>query len=114
MAEGLRDLDWTVHRIGDVFPSDGQDIADEDWIVYGLEQSGVPLTKDGRIKTRDVEIRPVLDRGAVLFYLDNQQLRSADMVQRLHRHRDAIDPAVERGGPAAYAVRGHRIERTWP
>ncbi|MGW7380777.1 hypothetical protein [Streptomyces sp. NPDC054794] len=30
MAEGLRACGWTVHRIGDVFPDDGQDIPDEE------------------------------------------------------------------------------------
>ncbi|EST27074.1 hypothetical protein [Streptomyces niveus] len=50
----------------------------------------------------------------VLFYLDNQQLRSAEMVKCLVAHRDAIYRAVEKGGPAAYAVRHDRVERTWP
>ncbi|MGV9560299.1 PIN-like domain-containing protein [Streptomyces sp. NPDC003522] len=114
VAEGLRAHGWTVHRIGDVFPDDGQDIADEDWIAHGLDRSWVPLSKDGRIKTRDLEIRPVLERQAVLFYLDNQQLRAAEMIERLVAHRDAIHRAVEKGGPAAYAVRSELIERTWP
>ncbi|WP_327190078.1 toxin-antitoxin system, toxin component, PIN family protein [Streptomyces xinghaiensis] len=74
----------------------------------------MPLSKDGRIKTRDLEIQPVLEREAVLFYLDNQQLRSNEMVERLVARRDAIHRAVEKGGPAAYAVRHDRIERTWP
>ncbi|MEU5700395.1 hypothetical protein [Streptomyces aurantiacus] len=64
--------------------------------------------------TRDLEIRPVLEREAVLFYLDNQQLPSAEMVERLAVRRDAIHRAVEKGGPAAYAVRHDRIARTWP
>ncbi|WP_121748269.1 toxin-antitoxin system, toxin component, PIN family protein [Streptomyces sp. E2N166] len=114
VAEGLRTCGWTVHRIGDVFADDGQDIADEDWIAHGLDQSWVPLSKDGRIKSRDLEIRPVLEREAVLFHLDNQQLRSVEMVKRLNAHREAIHRAVARGGPAAYAVRRERIERTWP
>ncbi|MHA5050253.1 hypothetical protein [Streptomyces sp. SD15] len=53
-------------------------------------------------------------REAVLFYLDNQQLRSMEMVERLVARRDAIRRAVEKGGPAAYAVRHDRVERTWP
>ncbi|MFF4045744.1 toxin-antitoxin system, toxin component, PIN family protein [Streptomyces chartreusis] len=114
VAEGLRACGWTVHRIGDVFPDDGQDVPDEEWITYGLDRSWVPLSKDGRIKTRDLEIQPVLEREAVLFYLDNQQLRSVEMVERLVARRDAIHRAVEKGGPAAYAVRHDRIERTWP
>ncbi|WP_405880452.1 hypothetical protein OG762_18685 [Streptomyces sp. NBC_01136] len=70
--------------------------------------------KDGRIKTRDLEIQPVLDRCAVLFCLDNQQLRSLEMVERLDVHRSAIYRAVEKGGPAAYAVRQGGLDRTWP
>ncbi|MFF0594231.1 hypothetical protein [Streptomyces antibioticus] len=72
------------------------------------------MSKDGRIKTRDLEIRPVLERAAVLFYLDDQQLRSAEMVERLVAQREAIHRAVADGGPAAYAVRRDRVERTWP
>ncbi|MFD5753336.1 toxin-antitoxin system, toxin component, PIN family protein [Streptomyces sp. NPDC127033] len=114
MAEGLRSRGWTVHRIGDVFPDDGQDIPDQEWITYGLDRSWVPLTKDGRIMSRDLEIQPVLEREAVLFYLDNQQLLSVEMVERLDARREAIHRAVVRGGPAAYALRRDRIERTWP
>ncbi|QEV07540.1 toxin-antitoxin system, toxin component, PIN family protein [Streptomyces prasinus] len=104
----------TVHRVGDVFPDDGQDVAGEERITHGLDRSWVPLSKDGRIKIRNLEIRPVLEREAVLFHLDNQHLRSVEMVERLDAHREAVHRAVGRGGPAAYAVRRDRIERTWP
>ncbi|MEV6615429.1 hypothetical protein AB0N31_16525 [Streptomyces sp. NPDC051051] len=46
--------------------------------------------------------------------LDNQQLRAAEMIERLVAHRDAIHRAVEKGGPAAYAMRSDRVEGTWP
>ncbi|MFF4506231.1 hypothetical protein [Streptomyces sp. NPDC001401] len=49
-----------------------------------------------------------------LFYLDNQQLRSFEMVERLDALRAEIYGAVAKGGPAAYGVRFDRIERTWP
>ncbi|PVD03273.1 hypothetical protein [Streptomyces sp. CS147] len=114
VADELRARGWVVHRIGDAFPEDGQRIADEEWIDYGLCRSWVPLSKDGRIKTRDAEIRPVRDHAAVLFYLDNQQLSSIQMVERLDTHRTAMHEAIEKGGPSAYAVRRDRIERTWP
>ncbi|MCZ9347176.1 toxin-antitoxin system, toxin component, PIN family protein [Streptomyces sp. TRM76130] len=114
MAEELRARGWHVHRISDVYPLDAQDIADDVWIRHGLGQGWVPLSKDGRIKTRDQEIQPVYDFAAVLFYLDNQQLRSLEMVERLHAHRDRMREAVAEGGPAAYAVRADRIDRTWP
>ncbi|MEU0380211.1 toxin-antitoxin system, toxin component, PIN family protein [Streptomyces cyaneofuscatus] len=114
LADGLRERGWIVHHIGDAFPEDGQHIADEEWIEHGLSRSWVPLSKDGRIKTRDTEIQPVRDHAAVFFYLDNQQLPSIRMVERLHTHRTAIHQAIAKGGPSAYAVRHDRIERTWP
>ncbi|NUS09995.1 MAG: toxin-antitoxin system, toxin component, PIN family protein [Streptomyces sp.] len=114
VADELRALGWAVHRIGDVFPADAQDISDPDWIAHGLDQGWVPLSKDGRIKTRDLEIQPVFDRSAVLFYLNNQQLRTLEMVERLHASRHAIHEAVDKGGPAAYAVDAEGIHRTWP
>ncbi|GAA2628607.1 hypothetical protein GCM10010307_18660 [Streptomyces vastus] len=103
-----------MHRLAEVFPADAQDVPDEDWIRHGLGCGWVPLSKDGRIKTRDREIEPVRESSAVLFYLDNQQLRTMEMVERLHASQDSIHKAVARGGPAAYAVRADRIERTWP
>ncbi|MFS8203099.1 toxin-antitoxin system, toxin component, PIN family protein [Streptomyces sp. CWNU-52B] len=114
VAEELRRRGWVVHRIAEVFPGDAQDVPDEDWIRYGLGKGWVPLSKDGRIKTRDREIEPVRASSAVLFYLDNQQLRSMEMVERLHGCQEAIHRAVTRGGPATYAVRADRIDRTWP
>lgn len=114
MADELRAPGWIVHHIGDAFPEDGQRIADEEWIDHGLRRSWVPLSKDGRIKTRDAEIQPVLDHAAVFFYLDDQQLPSIQMVERLDTHRSAIHQAIAKGGPSAYAVRHERIERTWP
>ncbi|WP_371547105.1 hypothetical protein OG266_18805 [Streptomyces sp. NBC_00554] len=72
------------------------------------------MTEELRDRSRDLEIQPVLDRCAVLFYLDNQQLRSLEMVDRLDTHRSAIHRAVEKGGPAAYAVRQNGLDRTWP
>lgn len=97
-----------------MFPADAQDVPDEEWILHGLDQGWVPLSKDARIKTRDREIQPVRDREATLFYLDNQQLRTIEMVERLHACRELIHDAIKRGGPAAYAVRADRIDRTWP
>jgi hypothetical protein len=75
VADGLRAHGWLVHRVADHFPDDAQCVADEDWLSYGLERGWVPLCKDGRIKGRHHEREPLVVHSAVLFHLDNQQLR---------------------------------------
>ncbi|MFE2750886.1 hypothetical protein ACFXGA_02660 [Actinosynnema sp. NPDC059335] len=114
VAEGLRAAGWLVHRIADHFPDDAQCVADEDWLAYGLERGWIPLCKDGRIKGRQHERAPLVAHSAVLFYLNNQQLRREEMIVRLQRARSAVDHAVGRGGPAIYAVGESGIRRTWP
>ncbi|MBM7769942.1 hypothetical protein JOD54_000146 [Actinokineospora baliensis] len=114
VAEGLQELGWVVHRATDHFPNDAQDVPDEDWLAYGLDRGWSPLCKDGRIRGREVERAPIERFGAVLFYLDNQRLVVSAMVDRFHRSRAAMIRAVDRGGPAAYAVREDSIRRTWP
>lgn len=114
VAEELRERGWLVHRIGEFFKADGQDVPDEEWIVYGLDRGWVPLSKDGRIVTRDHECRPLAECAGLLFYLNNQQLRSMEMVERFHAQQTSIHRAIVRGGPAAYVVWADRIERAWP
>lgn len=70
--------------------------------------------QDGRIKGRNHERAPLLLYAAVLFYLDNQCLVRAEMIRRFHGVRAQIHRAVERGGPAAYAVGAAGIRHTWP
>lgn len=114
VAEDLFDLGWVVHRIVAHFPNDAAEIADEEWLAYGFQRGWTPLCKDGRIKGRAEERRPLELYGGVLFYLDNQQLLRAEMVRRFHQARSMIERCVHKGGPAAYAVRSDRVERTWP
>lgn len=114
VAEGLTQLGWVVHRAAEHFPDDAQKIPDATWLNYGLERGWSPLCKDGRIKGRQAERAPVEAHAAVLFYLDNQQLRVAEMVRRFHDPQRAIYRAVARGGPRIYAVGVAGIRPTWP
>ncbi|MBB0243171.1 toxin-antitoxin system, toxin component, PIN family protein [Streptomyces alkaliphilus] len=114
VSEELRARGWVVHRIGDVYADDGQDVPDEEWISLGLRRGWVPLSKDGRIRGRDRECGPLREHAGILFYLDNQQLRSTVIIDRFDSCRPLILEALEKGGPAAYAVRADGIEQTWP
>lgn len=110
----LRKLGWRIHLITDEFPDDAQDVADDTWIEHALVRHWVPVCKDGRIKGRTDERNPLVVHRAVLFYLDNQQLRIAEMVARLDANRAQIERAAGQGGPATYAISADRVRRTWP
>lgn len=115
VAEDLAERGWILHRITDHFPNDAQDVSDEAWIEYGLVRGWVPLCKDGRIRGREHEREPLERFRAVLFYLDNQRLRRADMVQRFDQARFKIERRTRRSGPAIYAVRADgKVDKVWP
>jgi hypothetical protein len=106
---------WAGPSIGSpIISDDAQDIEDEVWLAHGLEQGWSPMCKDGRIKGRDVERAPLESHGGVLFYLDNQRLLVAEMIDRFHHNQQAIYRAVDRGGPRTYAVGATEIRATWP
>ncbi|GAA0915252.1 toxin-antitoxin system, toxin component, PIN family protein [Streptomyces thermoalcalitolerans] len=107
-------LGWKLHLVADEFPDDGQQTPDEEWIEHALLRGWVPLCKDGRIRGRDRERKPIGYHAGVLFYLDNQSLRIEEMVQRIHQAQARIYQAVARGGPAIYAIKNGGITKTWP
>jgi hypothetical protein len=114
VAEGLTRRGWIIHRIAEHFPDDAQNVPDATWLSYGLERGWSTLCKDGRIKGRQHERAPLEAHAGVLFYLDNQQLKVAEMVGRFHQAQRAIYRAVARGGPRAYAVTAAGLWLTWP
>lgn len=114
VARGLRELGWSIHRAVDHFPNDAQDVADDVWMRFGLARGWHPLHKDSRIRGREVERRPLVEFDAPMFYLDNQQLKIAEMVRRFNHAQKQIYRKAEDGGAACYAVSARGIRRTWP
>lgn len=114
VAAGLADLGWRIHRIADHFPNDAQDVADEIWMRHGLKQGWYPLHKDGRIRGTEAERRPLVEFQAPMFYLDNQQLRIAEMVRRFHAAQRQIYLKTQSAEAACFAVSAQGIRRTWP
>lgn len=84
VAAGLIERGWLIHRIVDFFPNDAQKTDDEVWMRFGLQRGWFPLHKDGRIRGKDAERRPLIEFDAPMFYLDNRQLQIAEMVRRFH------------------------------
>ncbi len=114
VAAGLRELGWGIHRAVDHFPDDAQRVDDDVWMRFGLNCGWYPLHKDSRIRGREVERRPLIEFDAPMFYLDNQQLKIAEMVRRFHHAQRQIYRKVAAGGAACYAVSATGIRRTWP
>ena len=114
VAAGLIQLGWRVHRVVDHFPNDAQDTADEDWMRYGLVRGWFPLHKDGRIRRTDAERRPLVEFDAPMFYLDNQQLKIAEMISRFHSAQRQIYVKTRTAAAACFAVSEDGIRRTWP
>lgn len=92
----MRQLGWLIHRAVDHFPNDAQDVDDDVWMRYGLAHRWFPLHKDGRIRGREVERRPLIEFEAPMFYLDNQQLKIDEMARRFHHAQHLLRDAIER------------------
>lgn len=114
VAAQLRQLGWRIHRAVDHFPNDAQDVDDVAWMRYGLSNGWFPLHKDGRIRGREVERRPLDEFDAPMFYLDNQQLKIDEMVRRFHNAQHGVYHRARTSGAACYAVSANEIRRTWP
>lgn len=110
----LRELGWCVHHLGDVFPDDGQDIADEEWIAFAAQQGWAILTQDDRIRYRAVERGALTDDALPMFCLSNGNLRLAEKVERFHQSQTAIYQAARSRETAIYTVYEDRIVRKWP
>lgn len=80
---------------------------------FGLQRGWFPLHKDGRIRGKDAERRPLVEFDAPMFYLDNQQLRIAEKVRRFHAAQTQIYRKTRTSGAACYAVSADGIRRTW-
>jgi hypothetical protein len=112
-AQGLRELGWTIHLVGDHFADDGQQTDDETWISYGIEHGWALLAKDKRIRYVASE-RQALTKGT-LFVLSSGNLTIDRQVNYFHGARSAIHRHVADLQVAIYIVYGGgRVRRQWP
>ncbi|RCV49902.1 PIN-like domain-containing protein [Marinitenerispora sediminis] len=114
IAQELRGKGWTVHLVADVFPDDGQETSDTDWIAHGISRGWALLTQDDRIRYRASELAALADGTRVPFCLSSAKLTAAAKVDRFIAAGDDIRRAIQRGGPAFCRVYEDRVERKWP
>lgn len=112
-GDRLRDAGWSLQRIHDHFPADAADVADEEWISYGIERGWVCLTKDKKIRYRSQELA-ALTRGHV-FCLSDGNVSIEAAVGRLQAARPAIERAVARETIGFWFVYADgKVTRKWP
>ena len=112
VTEGLRAAGWVVHHMRELYPDDGQDVADEVWLEEMGARGWGLLTKDARIRYRAEELAAL---NGQLFCLAGGQLRIDEQVQRFVAAAPSITRVMEAGDRGFWFVYGEgRIVRKWP
>ncbi|MFD9125423.1 DUF5615 family PIN-like protein [Kitasatospora sp. NPDC059571] len=110
----LRDLGWRVLHLSDVYPDDGRNVPDEEWIAAAARNGWAVLTQDERIRYLAAERGALVVGSLPMFCLSNGNLRIADKVWRFHQSQAATYQEARSGETAIYAVHEDRIARKWP
>lgn len=114
VARLLRERQWIVHQVSELFPDDGQSTTDEEWIAFGLTHDWGLLTQDKRIRYRSKELAALGGGKGVMFCLTQGNLLIRERVARFDASRPAIYRAASASGPALYWVYETDIKRKWP
>lgn len=81
---------WRVHIVSDVFPDDGQNVSDPEWIEYGLAHGwGLP-TQDVRIATQPAVLALLRRYEGCVHCLDSAELPVHVKADRFDSRRGAI------------------------
>ena len=78
MATALRQAGATLHIHDDHFPPDAKD---QDWLAEVGQHGWIVLTKDHRIRYRQVERRALIKAGVAAFILTSGDLQGEEMAQ---------------------------------
>ncbi|MGH7205064.1 MAG: hypothetical protein ACREI2_02520 [Nitrospiraceae bacterium] len=78
IATALRDAGATVHVHDDHFPPDARD---EEWLTQVGQNGWVVLTKDHRIRYRNVERAALIKAGVAAFILTSGDLQGEEMAK---------------------------------
>jgi predicted nuclease of predicted toxin-antitoxin system len=101
-----------VVHLSDVFPDDGQQTPDPEWIAYAATHGLVAFSKDAALK-RD-HSHAVRVHEAVVFLLPDQSMSGTAQATRYLENKFRIAMKASKGGPAIYMVRPRSVERVGP
>ena len=102
----------TTVLMADVFPHDGQEVSDGDWIQRASEAGWVVLTKDAAI-VRD-HSDALMASTLRVFALPNANLTGPEMAARFEANLHRILQRSRKRGPFVDVVHPSRVERRWP
>jgi len=98
--------------MAEVFPDDGQQVSDDDWIQRASEAGWVALTKDAVI-VRD-HADALMASTLRVFALPNANLTGPEMAARFDANLHRILQRSRKRGPFVDVVHPSRLERRWP
>lgn len=98
--------------MADIFPHDGQEVSDDDWIHRASEEGWVALTKDTAI-VRD-HSDALMNSTLRAFALPNANLTGPEMAARFEANLHRILQRSRKVGPFVDVVHPSRLERRWP
>jgi PIN domain-containing protein len=115
IADGLRELGWTVHTMASVYGEDvAQQLPDDAWLRDAGARGWVVLTKDDAIRRRPSERDALIEAGVRVFCLTATQLRGPEQLARFAQNSHRIVRRARQVGPYIYGVYADRIQLLWP
>lgn len=108
-------MGFVVHTLADVYGERrAQDVEDEEWIGRAGREGWVVLTKDDRIRYRQVERDAFIAADLRVFCLTSRGLRKEEQTARFVDNINRILQHCRHRGPYIYGVYPRRLERIWP
>ncbi len=114
VATALRRYGLTVKTMADVYEDDGQYIEDTEWIRECASNGWIVFTQDAKIRERPSEIGEVLNSGAKVFCLHQQNLSAPAKTLYYGRHVLSIIRRSRRPGPCFWRIRPEATVKDYP
>lgn len=115
LSNALRTLGFVVHTLADVYGERrAQEVEDQEWIERAGREGWVVLTKDDRIRYRDVERDAFVAANLRVFCLTSRGLRKEEQTARFVDNINRIVQRSRRPGPYIFGVYPKRLQRIWP
>ncbi|HZJ29611.1 MAG TPA: hypothetical protein VFD37_06455 [Solirubrobacterales bacterium] len=115
IAIALREVDLDVRAMDEVYGDrDGQRILDEDWLRDAGRNGWAVLTKDKRIRRRELERDALTEAKVRVFCLTTGKLTGDDQIERFVSNRFRIVQRARKPGPYICGVYRNEVRTIWP